>query len=53
VRTAVPYTLVLMLAPALPGVLSRAAPPQNLLALGLPAGVGAAIAALIVALANA
>jgi flagellar biosynthetic protein FliR len=49
VRIALPVTLVLLLAQVLTGVLSRSAPSLNLFALGLPAGVMAGIAALIVA----
>src|SRR5690606_14819592 len=49
VRIALPVTLVLLLVQALTGVLSRSAPSLNLFALGLPAGVLAGIAALIIA----
>jgi len=49
VRIALPVTLVLLLVQVLTGVLSRSAPSLNLFALGLPAGVLAGIAALIVA----
>ena len=49
VRIALPVTLVLLLAQVLTGVLSRSAPSLNLFALGLPAGVLAGIAALIIA----
>lgn len=49
VRIALPVTLVLLLAQILTGVLSRSAPSLNLFALGLPAGVLAGIAALIMA----
>lgn len=49
VRIALPVTLVLLLVQMLTGVLSRSAPSLNLFALGLPAGVLAGIAALIVA----
>lgn len=49
VRIALPITLVLLLVQMLTGVLSRSAPALNLFALGLPAGVLAGIAALIVA----
>ena len=49
VRIALPVTLVLLLAQVLTGVLSRSAPSLNLFALGLPAGVLAGIAALIMA----
>ena len=48
-RIALPVTLVLLLAQVLTGVLSRSAPSLNLFALGLPAGVLAGIAALIIA----
>ncbi len=44
-----PVTLVLLLVQVLTGVLSRSAPSLNLFALGLPAGVLAGIAALIIA----
>jgi flagellar biosynthetic protein FliR len=46
---ALPVTLVLVLVQVATGVLSRSAPALNLFALGLPAGVLAGIAALIVA----
>jgi flagellar biosynthetic protein FliR len=49
VRIALPITLVLLLVQVLTGVLSRSAPALNLFALGLPAGVLAGIAALIIA----
>lgn len=49
VAIALPVTLVLLLVQFLTGVLSRSAPSLNLFALGLPAGVLAGIAALIVA----
>ena len=49
VRIALPVTLVLLLVQMLTGVLSRSAPALNLFALGLPAGVLAGIAALIIA----
>ncbi|WP_305098537.1 flagellar biosynthetic protein FliR [Croceibacterium aestuarii] len=49
VRIALPVTLVLLLVQVLTGVLSRSAPSLNLFALGLPAGVLAGIAALIIA----
>jgi flagellar biosynthetic protein FliR len=49
VSIALPVTLVLLLVQVLTGVLSRSAPSLNLFALGLPAGVLAGIAALIVA----
>ena len=49
VRIALPVTLVLLLVQILTGVLSRSAPALNLFALGLPAGVLAGIAALIIA----
>lgn len=49
VAIALPVTLVLLLVQLLTGVLSRSAPALNLFALGLPAGVLAGIAALIVA----
>ena len=45
---ALPATLVLLLVQLLTGVLSRSAPALNLFALGLPAGVLAGLAALIV-----
>lgn len=48
-RIALPVTLVLLLVQVVTGVLSRSAPSLNLFALGLPAGVLAGIAALIVA----
>jgi len=46
---ALPVTLVLLLVQVLSGVLSRSAPSLNLFALGLPAGVLAGLAALILA----
>lgn len=49
VRIALPITLVLLLVQMVTGVLSRSAPALNLFALGLPAGVLAGIAALIIA----
>ncbi|MFM5885048.1 MAG: flagellar biosynthetic protein FliR [Novosphingobium sp.] len=49
VAIALPVTLVLLLVQALTGVLSRSAPALNLFALGLPAGVLAGLAALILA----
>ena len=49
IAIALPVTLVLLLVQILTGVLSRSAPSLNLFALGLPAGVLAGIAALIVA----
>ncbi len=49
VAIALPVTLVLLLVQFLTGVLSRSAPSLNLFALGLPAGVLAGLAALIVA----
>jgi flagellar biosynthetic protein FliR len=49
VRIALPVTLVLLLVQILTGVLSRSAPALNLFALGLPAGVLAGIAGLIIA----
>lgn len=49
VRIALPVTIVLLLVQMLTGVLSRSAPSLNLFALGLPAGVLAGIAALIIA----
>jgi len=48
VAIALPVTLVLVLVQLLAGVLSRSAPSLNLFSLGLPAGVLAGIAALIV-----
>lgn len=47
VAMALPVTLVLLLVQVLTGVLSRSAPALNLFALGLPAGVLAGLAALI------
>lgn len=47
---ALPVTLILLLVQIVTGVLSRSAPALNLFALGLPAGVLAGIAALIVAM---
>jgi len=47
-RIALPVTLVLLLVQLLTGVLSRSAPSLNLFALGLPAGVLAGIAAVII-----
>ena len=49
VAMALPVVLVLLLVQVLTGVLSRSAPALNLFALGLPAGVLAGLAALIVA----
>ena len=46
---ALPVALILLLVQIVTGVLSRSAPALNLFALGLPAGVMAGIAALIVA----
>lgn len=48
VAIALPVTLVLLIVQLIAGVLSRSAPALNLFALGLPAGVLAGIAALIV-----
>lgn len=48
-RIALPVTLILLLVQIVTGVLSRSAPSLNLFALGLPAGVLAGIAALIIA----
>lgn len=48
VAIALPVTLILLLVQVAAGVLSRSAPALNLFALGLPAGVAAGIAALIV-----
>ena len=48
-RIALPVTLVLLLVQVVTGILSRSAPSLNLFALGLPAGVLAGIAALIIA----
>ena len=45
---ALPVVLVLLLVQVVTGVLSRSAPALNLFALGLPAGVLAGIAALII-----
>ncbi len=50
VAIALPVTLLLLLVQVLTGVLSRSAPSLNLFALGLPAGVLAGLAALIVAM---
>lgn len=49
VGIALPITFVLFLVQAVTGVLSRSAPALNLFALGLPAGVLAGLAALIIA----
>lgn len=49
VAIALPVTLVLLLVQLVTGVISRSAPSLNLFALGLPAGVLAGIAALILA----
>ena len=48
VAVALPVTLILLLVQVLTGVLSRSAPALNLFALGLPAGVLAGLAGLIV-----
>ncbi len=48
VAIALPVTLILLLVQVATGVLSRSAPALNLFALGLPAGVLAGIAALII-----
>ena len=48
VRIALPLTLILLLVQVALGVLSRSAPSLNLFALGLPAGILAGIAGLIV-----
>ena len=48
VAIALPVTLILLLVQLAAGVLSRSAPSLNLFALGLPAGVLAGIAALII-----
>lgn len=50
VAMALPVTLVLLLVQVATGVLSRSAPALNLFALGLPAGVLAGLAALILAM---
>lgn len=50
VAIALPVSLVLLVVQVVTGVLSRSAPALNLFALGLPAGVLAGLAALIVAL---
>lgn len=47
IAIALPVTLLLLLVQVMTGVISRAAPSLNLFALGLPAGVLAGIAALI------
>ncbi|MEZ5743494.1 MAG: flagellar biosynthetic protein FliR [Sphingomonadaceae bacterium] len=49
VAIALPVTLILLLVQLVTGVLSRSAPSLNLFALGLPAGVLAGIAALLLA----
>ena len=49
VAIALPVSLVLLLVQVLTGVLSRSAPTLNLFALGLPAGIVAGFAALIIA----
>ena len=49
VAIALPVTLILLLVQLVTGVLSRSAPALNLFALGLPAGVLAGLAALIIA----
>jgi flagellar biosynthesis protein FliR len=46
---ALPVALLLLLVQVMTGVISRSAPSLNLFALGLPAGVLAGIAALILA----
>ena len=48
VAIALPVTLVLLVVQVVTGVLSRSAPALNLFSLGLPAGVLAGIAALII-----
>ena len=48
VRIALPVTVILLLVQVLTGILSRSAPSLNLFALGLPAGVLAGLAALII-----
>lgn len=48
IAIALPVTLILILVQVLTGVVSRSAPSLNLFALGLPAGVLAGLAALIV-----
>ena len=48
-RIALPVTVILLLVQIVTGILSRSAPSLNLFALGLPAGVLAGIAALIIA----
>lgn len=48
VRIALPVTLLLLLVQVVTGMLSRSAPSLNLFALGLPAGVMAGLAALII-----
>jgi flagellar biosynthetic protein FliR len=50
VAIALPVTLVLLLVQIVTGVISRSAPSLNLFALGLPAGVLAGLAALIMAM---
>jgi len=50
VAMALPVTLILLLVQVVTGVLSRSAPALNLFALGLPAGVLAGLAALIIAM---
>jgi flagellar biosynthetic protein FliR len=47
---ALPVVLVLLLVQIVTGLISRSAPSLNLFALGLPAGVLAGIAALIIAM---
>lgn len=49
VRIALPVVLVLFLVQLVTGILSRSAPSLNLMALGLPAGVLAGLAGLIIA----
>ncbi|EDL49943.1 flagellar biosynthetic protein FliR [Erythrobacter sp. SD-21] len=48
IRIALPVTLILLLVQVITGILSRSAPSLNLFALGLPAGVLAGMAALII-----
>lgn len=48
IAIALPVTLILILVQVLTGVISRSAPSLNLFALGLPAGVLAGLAALII-----
>ena len=49
IRIALPVVLILFLVQLLTGILSRSAPSLNLMALGLPAGVLAGVAGLIIA----